>query len=107
MGGTTGGAISREQELAYRDYFEDSNSMDPSDCFDAGWKAAQTRIRQLEKQCATLTAEVDRQQVVVEAAQQWRQGWNKRVATKYHELEQMVVRAVDAYEASRGALDGN
>ncbi len=65
------------------------------------------RIRQLEHQCATLAAEVDRQRSVVQAAQQWHM-LSKYRPEHYFDYEQDLANAVAAYEASReGMSDGS
>jgi molybdopterin synthase catalytic subunit len=55
-----------------------------------------TRIAALEKQCATLAAQVDRQALVVDAACVWRQG-----KLKSHDN---LVFAVDIYEQQMAQL---
>jgi len=56
----------------------------------------ETRVRQLEKQCATFSAQVDRQAKVVEAARHWYNNgtdWSKHLAE-----------AVATYDAAMAAL---
>lgn len=64
------------------------------------------RIRQLEKQCADLAAEVDRQRPVVEAAQVLTRSLRRHQPESWSGTEEALERAVAAYEASREGADG-
>lgn len=91
---------------AWLDYFSSGSSMDPSDCFDAGWNVANQRICQLEQLNATLAAEVDAQRQVTEAAEWWHAEINRtRSTSPFHvaleEFEQGLFQAVSALLKSR------
>lgn len=56
------------------------------------------RIRRLESRCVELTAEIDRQRPVVQAARQWH-SLSKYRPEHYLDYEQDLAVAVAAYEA--------
>lgn len=59
------------------------------------------RIRQLEKQCASLAAEVDRQRPVVEAAQVLARTLRRHEPASWSGSEELLERKVSEYEASK------
>lgn len=62
----------------------------------------ETRIRALEKQCATLAAEIDRMRPVVEAARVFSRSLRRHTPASWSSTEEALERAVTTYEANRG-----
>lgn len=64
-----------------------------------GYVDAEERIRQLEKQCEVLAAEVDKMRPVVEATQRWRHTQERAKASENFRRQQEMIKTVDGYEA--------